>query len=153
MKNRKYRFSKNPEEKRFATAWDREDCLRYLLADPSPHAPIPEPTKREIEVAAVVIQWLGSPVGQCFLRDLGYTKSGDTNSELIELPGPFKRNPTESVYDFNIRQAEAQRLICDGWNFKLRNYVVTWAHPRLGIPKVSQSIAMLINRTNWNGYP
>lgn len=72
-----YRFKNNPEEKRFAEAWaEREDHLGYLL-DPreTQQGKPPEPAKRDVVVAATVIQWLGSPVGQCFLRDLGYIRS------------------------------------------------------------------------------
>lgn len=31
-------------------------------------------TERDAQIAATIIQWLGSPVGQWFLRDLGYEK-------------------------------------------------------------------------------
>jgi len=80
MKNKglhAYRFGNNPEERRFAAEWERQnrECLtlEYLLGDDNSRA---EPTDRERQVAATVVQWLGSPVGQCFLRDLGYTKNG-----------------------------------------------------------------------------
>lgn len=70
-----HRFKDNPEEKRFAEAWastnDQGHVLEYLMGDGARRADI-EP--RDREVAATVIQWLGSPVGQCFLRDLGYTR-------------------------------------------------------------------------------
>jgi len=77
-----HRFRDNPEERRFAEAWaEHNTCgstLAYLL-DPAhgtgPGRP-PEPDDRDKVVAATVIQWLGSPVGQCFLRDLGYEKRG-----------------------------------------------------------------------------
>lgn len=74
-----HRFRDNPEEERFAKAWDDQNRhgsnLAYLL-DPKNGVGCrpPEPTDREHEVAATVIQWLGSPVGQGFLRDLGYEK-------------------------------------------------------------------------------
>jgi hypothetical protein len=70
-----YRLKDNPEEKRFAEAWDRQDQLgrnlTRLLDERSPRTPTP----RDVTVAATVIQWLGSPVGQCFLRDLGYERN------------------------------------------------------------------------------
>jgi len=73
-----YRFKENPEEKRFAEAWADQNrlgsTLAYLLDPKSGIFRPPEPSDREHEVAATVIQWLGSPVGQCFLRDLGYEK-------------------------------------------------------------------------------
>jgi hypothetical protein len=77
-----YRFRDNPEEKRFAEEWvkwnrrsEYGSNLAYLLlaGDQSSHIP-PEPSVRDFTVAATVIQWLGSPVGQGFLRDLGYEK-------------------------------------------------------------------------------
>lgn len=69
------------EEGRFAGAWKRLNSqsrthLAYLLT-PShmdQHYPI-SPSDRDREVAATVIQWLGSPVGRCFLENLGYTKA------------------------------------------------------------------------------
>ena len=68
-----YRFKDNPEERRFAEAWAKHcgdgKTLAYLLFPVAP-------TEREEQVAATVIQWLGSPVGQGFLRDMGYEKKG-----------------------------------------------------------------------------
>ena len=74
-----YRFKDNPEERRFAEAWaDRNATgkhLAYLLTVGDQRFPT-APTGREEQVAATVIQWLGSPVGQGFLRDMGYEKKG-----------------------------------------------------------------------------
>jgi hypothetical protein len=74
-----YRLSGNPEEAAIAKAWqehnDSGNTLAWLL-DPekgNSRRP-PEPSERDVAVAATVVQWLGSPVGQCFLRDLGYRK-------------------------------------------------------------------------------
>ena len=70
-----HRFKDNPEERRFAEAWDAQQqgrTLAYLLSIQQ-HSP-PDPTDREHEVAATVVQWLGSPVGQSFLRELGYER-------------------------------------------------------------------------------
>ncbi len=70
-----YRFKQNPEEKLFAEEWERENSdggkgiLDYLLAD-DPNLPRGEVTERDREVAATIIQWLGSPVGQGFLEDV-----------------------------------------------------------------------------------
>jgi len=76
-----YRLKDNPEERRLAEAWARENktghILAYLL---DPHSGTagrpPEPEREEHVLAATVVQWLGSPVGQCFLRDLGYERKG-----------------------------------------------------------------------------
>ena len=72
-----HRFKDNPEEKRFADAWSRQNYngrhLGYLLCcGDQQHAPAP--SDRDEQVAATVIQWLGSPVGQAFLRDMGYER-------------------------------------------------------------------------------
>lgn len=70
-----HRLSDNPEEARFAQAWEEHanQNLKYHLAPAGQEYP-GEPSKRDRQVAATVIQWLGSPVGQGWLRDLGYEK-------------------------------------------------------------------------------
>jgi hypothetical protein len=72
-----HRFADNPEEKRFAEAWDTNNSqgrtLTYLLGIGDQRFPTP-PLERDEQIAATVIQWLGSPVGQGFLRDLGYER-------------------------------------------------------------------------------
>lgn len=68
-----YRFPQNPEEERFARAWEKEGVLHYLLSTHGSNKPV-DPNDRDAVVAATVIQWLGSPVGQDFLEKLGYVK-------------------------------------------------------------------------------
>lgn len=72
-----YRFRDNPEEERFAEAWANQNrwsnLLAYLLCEGDQRY-VNDPTEREAQIAATVIQWLGSPVGQSFLSDLGYEK-------------------------------------------------------------------------------
>lgn len=72
-----YRFSTNPLEEKFAEAWEVQNTrpyqsnstLNFLLGtDNDPFYA----TDRDITVAATIIQWLGSPVGQDFLRGLGF---------------------------------------------------------------------------------
>lgn len=83
MKNKglhQHRFRDNPEERRFAQAWEDRNVygqnLDYLLdTGPGRGSLHPPPASdRDRVVAATVIQWLGSPVGQGFLQDLGYEK-------------------------------------------------------------------------------
>ena len=82
MKNkglRTHRFRDNPEEKRIAEAWEEHETrgngLAHLLDDRSVQQGWPPaPSDRDREVAATLIQWLGSTVGQGFLRDLGYER-------------------------------------------------------------------------------
>jgi len=77
---RQYRFKDNPAERIFAEEWEKANTsyatgeldgkgyLDYLLAE-EPNYPMGEVTPRDRCVAATVIQWLGSTVGQYFLRD------------------------------------------------------------------------------------
>lgn len=78
-----FRFKDNPEERRFAEAWEDINrrsgimgsrTLACLLATPEDRGTPLEPTQRERRIAATLIQWLGSPVGQFFLEGLGYVK-------------------------------------------------------------------------------
>ena len=67
-----HRFKDNPLEKIYADLW-QEYCTRgrtldYLLAEKINH-PNSEVTERDAEVAATVVQWLGSHVGQSFVRE------------------------------------------------------------------------------------
>ena len=76
MKNRgrnQHRLNQNPLEKKFAWTWEkmnggiqRHGILDYLLAENN-NQPMDEVSDRDREVAATVIQWLGSPVGKIFL--------------------------------------------------------------------------------------
>ncbi len=69
-----HRVKYYPEEKRFADAWLEQggQTLPHILnPDPSSKPP-PEPSERDEVVAATVVQWLGSPIGQVFLSSLGY---------------------------------------------------------------------------------
>ena len=73
-----YRFNTNPTEKKFYRAWVGENerglVLEYLMSTDEfgRRQPVSD---RDHVVAATVIQWLGSPVGQSFLTDLGYKRA------------------------------------------------------------------------------
>jgi hypothetical protein len=70
-----HRLNREPEERRFANAWreqQRGNTLDYLLDEAN--RGVATASERDDTVAATVIQWLGSPVGQHFLSDLGYVK-------------------------------------------------------------------------------
>ena len=83
MKNKgrcQYRFNSNPLEKDFAEAWEELNSARpgqingrgtldHLLTE-TPNEADGVVTERDREVAATVIQWLGSPVGQSFLMQV-----------------------------------------------------------------------------------
>jgi hypothetical protein len=70
-----WRIKREPEEKRFAQAWANQQAfhhtLAYLMGDGNAKAVVSD---RDHTVAATVIQWLGSSVGQSFLHELGYSK-------------------------------------------------------------------------------
>lgn len=75
LRTYRFKFNDNPMEKVFAEAWvemnmvvSGNGLLDHILAE-DPNKPKGEVSQRDATVAATVIQWLGSPVGQCFLRD------------------------------------------------------------------------------------
>ena len=80
-----HRLRQNPEEERFAKAWEAQNDpgrqLEYLLlrTDGKPALV----TERDEVVSATVIQWLGSPVGQGFLRQLGYERGSPQDTEIL----------------------------------------------------------------------
>jgi hypothetical protein len=98
MRNRglhDYRFKDNSLEKKFAKAWNEQNIARpgtpegrgtldYLLAKDCNY-PAGEVTDRDREVAATVIQWLGSPVGQSFLRDVQLKEEPDYKAIVEEI--------------------------------------------------------------------
>jgi Pretoxin HINT domain len=68
-----HRLEQNPLEKRFAVDWEKMNnrycsapIIEYLLGEYW--------TERDAQVAATIIQWLGSPVGSRFIADVN---SGD----------------------------------------------------------------------------
>jgi len=78
--SRIYRYEDNHTEELFAMAWEDintdfhgklngRGTLDYILAE-NPNDPRGEVSDRDREVAATVIQWLGSSVGQHFLKDV-----------------------------------------------------------------------------------
>jgi len=79
-----YRLKDNRLEKAYHDAWVEENkgnlcrgvgILQWLMGDNN--KPADDLTDRDALVAATVIQWLGSPVGQCFVaRVLEGEKNG-----------------------------------------------------------------------------
>ena len=74
------RFRSNPTEKIFAIKWEEintdvhgklnnESVLDFIMANESGH-PKGEVSNRDREVAASVIQWMGSPIGLMFLKQV-----------------------------------------------------------------------------------
>lgn len=64
------RLSREPLERKFAQTWqeanDHTKTLGYLMGNGSETGHV---SARDREVAATVIQWLGSTVGQAFLQE------------------------------------------------------------------------------------
>lgn len=79
-----YRLQSNPKEKVYAERWSElaEKYLENLLYGPNKHNETDELLQRDAIVAATVIQWLGSPIGQNFLVEV---------SEIINDPKKKKR--------------------------------------------------------------
>ena len=64
-----HRLSREPREKIAAEAWGAiaENTLPYLLSTSNIRAHV---TDEDYKIAATLIQWLGSPVGQGFVEEL-----------------------------------------------------------------------------------
>lgn len=71
------RYGDNPLERAIALEWEKTNemynTLAYML-DPVHSASPNSPSHSEYLVAATVIQWLGSPVGQTFLQSVGFVR-------------------------------------------------------------------------------
>lgn len=94
MKNKglhQHRLSNDPLERAFAEEWEEQNTtfpgrkhgiLDYLLS-PDSFNEVIESSERDREVAATVIQWLGSPVGNSFLcKVLGNARDSKTAHKL-----------------------------------------------------------------------
>ena len=83
----RYRTVKNPLEKAFAKAWDLDGpmLLPHLLYPNTMYSEPPLPTPRECAVAATLIQWLGSPVGQDFLAFYAKKAQTDFLHRIVDL--------------------------------------------------------------------
>lgn len=74
----KHRLRDNPREREFAEAWSREfSTLAWILNVGSQSGHPESPSRRDEVVAATMIQWLGSPVGQQFLNSVGWTYTAE----------------------------------------------------------------------------
>lgn len=94
MKNkglRQYRFRNNPLEEKFANEWEKinsggfREVLDFMLSKDVNCPNSMDISDRDREVAATIIQWLGSPVGKGFLKKVGFVEYPDINkiSKLI----------------------------------------------------------------------
>lgn len=62
--------SGNPREVAFASAWKAINTPPNPATTPTLANLVPDLSERDAKVAATVIQWLGSPVGTSFLRQV-----------------------------------------------------------------------------------
>lgn len=69
-----FRLTNNPLEQDFVTAWEEANkdnqLLQYILDRSGNNRGDYCPTEIEQETAMTIIQWLGTLVGQAFLRDV-----------------------------------------------------------------------------------
>jgi hypothetical protein len=93
------RFAGNPVEKLFAAEWEKQNKLHHTLAyllhgqERLRHGDL---DPREAEIAATVIQWLGSPVGMCFLRDVVQQSEVLKQNLAMEYPQVDSRRKSEA---------------------------------------------------------
>lgn len=80
---KKYRFKDNPKEKelhdKFVELFNRDALSKKTLSaiingwdSDNQHTPNSYLSEKEETICVNIIQWLGSPIGQCFLRDCGF---------------------------------------------------------------------------------
>lgn len=104
------RYKSNPEEKKFADAWSELCAFGHLekqLGDGKQEADVSD---RDRVVAATVIQWLGSPVGESFLRGLGY--EGNTTPPLPKSADSFTYRGVKYVFNRKKRKYISQTSKC-----------------------------------------
>ena len=67
-----HRLRQNPLEAAYAKAWAEQAprTLGWLLKNSSYDTDQADYSARDAQVAATMIQWLGSPVGSCFVREV-----------------------------------------------------------------------------------
>jgi hypothetical protein len=85
--NKEYRFKDNPKEQefhdKFIEMFNRDGAARKSLSavvngwsDNRQNQPKEWLSEKEEDICVNLIQWLGSPVGQCFLAECGFTNGG-----------------------------------------------------------------------------
>lgn len=94
--NKEYRFKDNPKEKelhdKFIVMFEGNEMTNRSLSAiifgwKSDRQNLPERylTEDEEDICLNLIQWLGSPVGQSFLRECGFTLNNDNRKYRKEL--------------------------------------------------------------------
>lgn len=84
--NNEYRFKDNPKEKEFHDKFKdmftfsnsaHKTLSAIIFGWNDRYIPNERLTEREEDICLSLIQWLGSPVGQSFLRDCGFVLKDD----------------------------------------------------------------------------
>ena len=109
--NKTYRHKQNPEEKRFHDEFimqhgDRD--MSAIVLEPNDRGTAPSryltPEAESIVISAM--QWLGSPLGQSFLRDMGYEKKPEklkvvmTDKHRLVVAKKSRRGQRGSVWSW-----------------------------------------------------
>jgi len=87
--NKTYRHKDNPEEKRFHDNFIKDIChdnmMSAIVFEPKDGGLSPSRylTEDEEKIVISTIQWLGSPVGQSFLREMGYVKKPEAPKKVM----------------------------------------------------------------------
>jgi len=95
------RLKSNPAEKRVHDAWkevNRDGAITGYLTSPDPNKQLPANPEEEL-VVATAMQWLGSPVGQAFLRRAGFFHEDERQRAFDAGLSIGSRNPGIHVGD------------------------------------------------------
>lgn len=78
-----YRQQSNPKEKVYADRWSElaDEYLNSLLYGPNKDKEPDDLLQRDAIVAATLIQWLGSPIGQGFLEEVSDAINNPTKNK------------------------------------------------------------------------
>jgi hypothetical protein len=83
-----HRYKSDPLEKKFAEKWQEQNdrgtaTLEFLMDETNRGRPEPPVSNRDRLVSNTVVQWLGSPVGQCFLVEVLSSPQGRAFREYL----------------------------------------------------------------------
>jgi hypothetical protein len=138
--NKVYRHEQNPEEKRFHDEFirqhgDRDMSAIVLEPNKTGTAASRYLTPEEEGIVISGMQWLGSPLGQCFLRDMGYEKQPEvpkkvmTDKDRSYIAKRCRRKQRGSVWTWKeisvVRQNGYLNTECEALGFTLENFYAT----------------------------
>ena len=139
--NKVYRHEQNPEEKRF-----HDECIKQHCHDDMMSAIVFEPNERGTtpseyldekgtRILITAMQWLGSPVGQSFLREMGYEKAPEvpkkvmTDNDRSYVAKRWRRQRRGSFFGWSdigeSRQDNAIKKECKTLGFTLEDFYAT----------------------------